>query len=91
MRQLVAPGVGGVRRHRVSFRLDNLAAQGEAIRHGNLGASLNLYSLYRFLHSCKYGLVVALIFSRPRMRPLELGVHEGNVQGSTRAASCCRR
>jgi len=29
-----------------SFGLGYLAAQGEANRHDNLGASLNLYSLY---------------------------------------------
>ena len=53
VREVVVPGVAGVRRPRDSFRLGSLVAQGEASRHDNLGASLNLYSLYRFLHTCK--------------------------------------
>jgi hypothetical protein len=32
-----------------------LAAQEEANQHDNLAASLNLYSVYRFLHSGKTG------------------------------------
>jgi hypothetical protein len=36
-----------------SFGLGRLVVQGEANRHDNLVASLNLYSLYRLLHSCK--------------------------------------
>ena len=35
------------------FRLVFLAAQWEASRHDNLGASPNLHSLDRFLHTCK--------------------------------------
>ena len=53
VRELVAPGVAGVRRPRNSFRRGSLAAQGETNLHDKLGTSLNLYRLYRFLHSCK--------------------------------------
>ena len=35
------------------FRLVFLAAQGEASSDDNLSTSLNLYGLYRFLHSCE--------------------------------------
>ena len=48
VRDLLAPGVAGSRRLSGLFGLGRLAAQGEADRHANLGASLNLYSLYRF-------------------------------------------
>jgi len=46
----VEPGVGGLWWLWGSFRLGNLAAQGEAM---TISASLNLYSLYRLLHTCK--------------------------------------
>ena len=36
-------------------RVRQLVAQEEANHHDNLGASLNLYRVYRFLHSCKTG------------------------------------
>jgi hypothetical protein len=53
VRELMGAGVVGWWWHRDSFPLGILAAKGKANRRGNLSASLYLYSLDRFLQSCK--------------------------------------
>jgi hypothetical protein len=50
----VPSSAAGDRRHNASARLADLTAQGGSHRHDNLGASLNLYSLYRSLNTCKW-------------------------------------
>ena len=62
---ILGKGLAGGWRQSGLFGLGRLVAQGEASRHDNLGASSNLYRLYRFPHSCK---------TEGGTRPCELGV-----------------